>query len=120
MATKLSLKQLTFSYRNAIGKIYPKNTNSFFSKLIEKVFQFFFPIIVTISNFKNYPAKLLERENTTDEKFKPIKINFSENDRINISQNGWCFIKNFFDNETYLSLLKYWPKMCFLIYQENQ
>ena len=113
MATKLSLKQLTFSYRNAIGRIYPINTNSFFSKLIARLLQFFFPIFVTISNIRNYPARYFERENTRDKKFKPIKINFSENNIINLSQNGWCFIENFFDNDTYLSLLKYWPKMCF-------
>ena len=113
MATKLSLKELTFSYRNAIGKFYPSKTDTFFSKLMAKFLQIFFPFFVNIFNIKNIPARVLEKKNTTNLSFKPIKINFSDEDKMKLSKDGWCFIENFLYNETYLSLLKYWPKKCF-------
>ena len=49
-------------------------SSSFFSKLIARLLQFFFPIFVTISNIRNYPARYFERENTRDKKFKPINL----------------------------------------------
>ena len=62
MATKLSLKELAFSYRNAIGKFYPSKTDTFFSKLMAKFLQIFFPFFVNIFNIKNIPARVLEKK----------------------------------------------------------
>ena len=113
MATKLSLKEISFSYKNAIGEFYPTKTDTFFSKIVARSLQIYFSIFVNILNFKNIPARIFEKKNSAETKFNPIKINLINENKANLFKNGWCYIENFFDEETYSSLLKHWPKKCF-------
>ena len=105
MATKLSLKEISFSYKNAIGEFYPTKTDTFFSKIVARSLQIYFSIFVNILNFKNIPARIFEKKNSAETKFNPIKINLINENKDNLFKNGWCYIENFFDEETYSSLL---------------
>lgn len=113
MATKLSLKEILFSQKNAIGSIYPENSDTLTKKLLANILRLSYPIYISLFNFKNLPILIFTKKKINHFDNKPIKINFKDEKKKELQDNGWCFIEDFFDNNTYSNLIKHWPQRYF-------
>ena len=110
MAVEISNKQLVASYQNFFGNFYPLKNDTIFKKIIIKILQFLFPLIVKILNSKRlFLSKLKKIYFDQNIKSKKIEINLNQSSRNFLNNNGWCFIENFLDDNTYNSIYNYWP-----------
>ena len=110
MAVEISDKQLVASYQNFFGNFYPHKNDTIFKKFIIKTLQFLFPLIVKILNSKRLVLSKLKKIHLDQNiKSKKIEINLNQSSKFFLDNNGWCFIENFLDNDTYDLIYNYWP-----------
>lgn len=114
MAIEVSNNQVVQSYKNIFGNIYPSKNNTFLKKLVIKILQKIFPIIVFFINLKRrLVISFIKEKNNSVKIDKKIEINLPDENLKNIQSEGWCFIKNFLDEESYKMMIDSWPNKNF-------
>ena len=117
MAKNFSNLEVIKAQRNAYGSFFPLNNDTFFLKFVRKILIQFYKSKWTIFNFKQTLLKLIFIFlNKKNNKPSDIKFNISSLDSNNkiisekLKHQGYVFIENFFDEETYNSLKNYFPE----------
>ena len=109
MAKGISKKQLFFAYKNFYGFFFPSNDK----KLIYKIIIFFlkkiYPIVRIAINLINSILFFFSKSDLNQNYENKITTKDFSVYHSHLSEHGWCFIENFFDEETHKNLLKTWP-----------
>ncbi len=121
MAIKISKTIIEKSYCNAF---YVPNLKNNFMKKVIKVFLINlisnYRKIISLLNFFLVKISLIFVRNKQSISF-PIFVNNKNliEKAKELDTNGWCFIENFLDDESYLKIKNNWPKNFFLKFKNN-
>ena len=119
MAVHFSKKELFFAYKNFYGIFYPNNNLTIINKFIIIILKIFYPLLRKIFNTKNYIISLFISSNLNQDFNNNITTTDLSIYHEHLSKNGWCFIENFFDEETHRNILKTWPSKYFFNLNEK-
>lgn len=119
MAVNFSKKEVFFAYKNFYGIFYPNNNQTIVNKIIIVILRNIYPLLRKFFNLKNYIISLFTRSNLSQNFNNNISTKDLSSYHNHLSEKGWCFIENFFDEETHSNLLTAWPSKYFFSINEK-
>ena len=121
MAINFSPKQLYKAKINFYGVLYSKN-----SKALKFILRFFKRLKIRATNYINYilrvKIKLFNKSKKTS--YSRLNFNHLSEDKItefssNFIKNGYCYLENFVNENTYNNLKNDWPDKVFFYEADN-